>query len=150
MYTFITVIVCTAILHIAMCICIPTYMTKFLDIYIQNCVSYMLCNIILLCTVCSQIYRHTCYIYMHTHTHKHYIYIYIRLIEDDISTFHTLTLFSNSQKLFLTKSGPLLNTQNDNHLLRINEIFKLNYEVAIYIYFKNTAQSFEHPAPIIL
>ena len=54
-----------------MCICIPMYMTKFMDIYIQNCISYMLCNIILLCTVCSHRYRHT-----HTYTYT-YSYIYI-------------------------------------------------------------------------
>ena len=42
-------------------------MNKLIDIYIRNCILCMLCNIIILCTVCSYMYK---YIYTkHIHTY---------------------------------------------------------------------------------
>ena len=63
-YIFGCVIVCTAMLDICAYIYIPTYINKFMGMHMQNCISCMLCNIILLGTVCSDIYKHThTYIY---------------------------------------------------------------------------------------
>ena len=50
------VIDCTVILH--MCIYIPMNKYKFMSIYMHNRILYVLCNIIILCTACSDIYKH--------------------------------------------------------------------------------------------
>ena len=51
-----TVAICKKLTRIY--IYIPTCMNKSMGIYIQNCISYILCNIIVLCTECLYTYKY--------------------------------------------------------------------------------------------
>ena len=61
------VIICTAILHICAYIYIPMYKNKVMSIYIPNFISYIFCNTILPCTICSDLYN---YIYRYMYIHR--------------------------------------------------------------------------------
>ena len=94
-----------------MCMYIPTYMNKFKGIYIQNCISYMLCKIILLCTVFSHIYKHMhiCK-YTHTHTYIYIIYTYITTLETQKNLWLIRLMLSrrtNRQRFYLITSKTL-------------------------------------------